>query len=206
MTERTFTVAVTGHRPNRLRIAPGRLTRRLWLVLDALRAGASGRGIALTGLAEGADRLFADAALKRGYAVRALLPFALADYKTTFAADDGALEAYLPLMDHVREMPGRLVASTDAYVALGQELVAAADIIIAVWDGAPAAGRGGTPDVMEQALQRGTPVVWVDAVQNRLPRRIARSDRVSLDRRRDRAEAMTRRALIALAQHASART
>lgn len=200
MTTATFTVAVTGHRPNRLKIDPVRLRHRLWFSLGALRAGAGGRKIALTALAEGADRIFADAALARGYATHALLPFSIADYKTTFAVDDGALESYLPRMANVRELPGRLESSEHAYAELGAMLVAEADVLIAIWDGKPAAGRGGTPDVIEDALARGCPVIWIDAMQDRLPRLLPMKADLPLFRARDRAALLTRRHLITLAR------
>ena len=89
----TFTVAITGHRPNRLGIGVARVARRLELALTALRAGSSGhRRVAVSALAEGADRLFAEAALTLGYELHALLPFESADYEVTF--DDPGTTAH----------------------------------------------------------------------------------------------------------------
>jgi hypothetical protein len=35
--------------------------------------------------------------------------------------------------------------------------------LVAVWDGKPSAGRGGTPEIIEYALARTKPVAWVSA-------------------------------------------
>ena len=77
-----YTVAVTGHRPNRLAADQWpRLTRQLGEVMAELEAVHARRRFALlSGLAEGADRLAADAALARGWALIAKLPFSRARY------------------------------------------------------------------------------------------------------------------------------
>ncbi len=36
-------------------------------------------------------------------------------------------------------------------------------VVIAVWDGDPARAKGGTFDTLLAALDRGRPVVWIDA-------------------------------------------
>jgi hypothetical protein len=79
-------------------------------------------------------------------------------------------------------------------------LVEQADVLVAVWDGKPAAGRGGTPDVIADALTRGLPVLWIDATRQGLPRLLPAKADIPLHRARDRAELMTRRALIDLAR------
>ena len=170
-----FSVAVTGHRPNRMSIGADEISRRLQLVLSALRSGARGRRrIAISALAEGSDRIFARAALGLDYELHAALPFASTDYETTFSnpSETGCYRRLLKRATDVTELPGTLADTKSAYVAVGQAMVDAADVLVAVWDGAPGTGRGGTPDVIEQALRRGLPVIWIDAAQVRLPRLI----------------------------------
>ncbi|WP_285713649.1 hypothetical protein [Erythrobacter oryzae] len=48
------------------------------------------------------------------------------------------------------------------YATIGQMLVRRADLLIALWDGTPPRGRGGTADVVTEALRSGVPVVWID--------------------------------------------
>lgn len=45
---------------------------------------------------------------------------------------------------------------------LGQLLVRRADILIAVWDGLPARGMGGTADVVQEARRVGLPIIWIE--------------------------------------------
>lgn len=171
MTE-TLAVAVTGHRPNRLAIGVPQIARQLELVLRAMQKGADGFApVAVSALAEGADRLFADSALALGYELHVYLPFTSADYETTFA-DPSGLSGYHRLLGLARstiELPGTLADSKAGYEAVGHAMVDASDIVVAVWDGKPAAGRGGTPDIIEHALGCGRPVVWVDAAYLRKP-------------------------------------
>ena len=78
-------IGFTGHRPNRLHIGEPRVAARLREVLEALCQGARVHDadtplIAISPLAEGSDRLFAEVALELGSELRALLPFKSADY------------------------------------------------------------------------------------------------------------------------------
>ncbi|WP_237707452.1 hypothetical protein [Serinicoccus profundi] len=52
--------------------------------------------------------------------------------------------------------------SEDAYLAAGRRVVDLCDVLVAVWDGLPAQGKGGTADVVEYAREVGKPVevVW----------------------------------------------
>ncbi len=47
-------------------------------------------------------------------------------------------------------------------MAAGVWMVDRSDRLVAIWDGKPAAGLGGTGDVVAYALERGIPVVRVD--------------------------------------------
>jgi hypothetical protein len=51
--------------------------------------------------------------------------------------------------------------SEEAYMAAGFRIVDTAELLLAVWDGQPARGLGGTADVVGYAHAKGTPVVVV---------------------------------------------
>ena len=168
----TFTVGVTGHRPNRLAIGKVRVARRIELVLAALRRGARGRRkIAVTALAEGADRIFARESNALGFQLHALLPFASADYETTFGnpSTTAHYRALLAAAAHREELPGSLADTKSAYEAVGRLTVERSQVLVAVWDGKPAGGRGGTPEIIEYALLQRRPVIWIDAARERRP-------------------------------------
>jgi len=64
--------------------------------------------------------------------------------------------------------PSGLSAESEAdwqsrrYATIGQMLVRRADLMIAMWDGNPPRGRGGTADVVSEARRSGVPVIWID--------------------------------------------
>jgi hypothetical protein len=113
-------------------------------------------------LADGADQIAADIALELGFELHAILPFARSDYRTTL--HNSALTRFDLLADRascVLELPGDLDNQHDAFVMAGRATVAHCDILIALWDGLPPRGRGGTGEVVELALTRGTPLIHV---------------------------------------------
>ncbi|TMR03822.1 hypothetical protein ETD83_09470 [Actinomadura soli] len=111
-------------------------------------------------LADGADQIFARAVLELGGHLEVIVP------ATGYAAALGArarrgfeeLKAracvVLPLR-HSRPGPG-------PYLEAGLAMLARVDRLIAVWDGAPAGGRGGTADIVEYARRRDMAVhiIW----------------------------------------------
>ena len=171
------TIGITGHRPNRMHIGRAEIARQLHIVLAAIRSG-SGRHterVAVSALAEGSDRIFADAALELNYRLDVVLPFNSADYETTFS-DKQETPHYRELLAKahmVTELDGSLNDSTAAYEEVGRAMVNTVDLIICVWDGKAAAGRGGTPEIVEYAISLGKNVIWINAATKRTPRLIA---------------------------------
>jgi len=113
-------------------------------------------------LADGSDQIAADIALELGYELQVILPFAAEAYRTTL--HNSGLARFDMLLDRascVLELPGDLGEQMQAFVMAGRATVAHCDVLIALWDGLPARGRGGTAEVVELALTRGTPLVHV---------------------------------------------
>jgi len=166
-------VAFTGHRPNRIHIGAQRIEARLRAALRAVRKGCvpGTKAVALSALAEGSDRLFADAALGGGFELHAMLPFNSPDYETTFA-DPATTPVYRALLGRcvkTNVYHGSLTDQPAAYEEIGRTMATRCDILFAVWDAQPSAGRGGTPEIMQYALELGRPVVWIDAARDRPP-------------------------------------
>ena len=116
-----------------------------------------------TPLAEGADQLATEIALARGFEVHAILPLPREEYRQDFvereARDsfDGLLARASCTLELSRPPEGR----DAAYALAGRATLAHCDILIAVWNEAPANGRGGTGEVVASALRRGMPVIHV---------------------------------------------
>jgi len=113
----------------------------------------------VTSLAIGADQLFAQLVLARGGELHAVLPFA--GIERTFAAAD--VPAYRGLADRATvEVLAPCASDEDAFLAAGERVVELSDLLVAVWNGRPAKGKGGTADVVAYALGRRVPLVHVE--------------------------------------------
>lgn len=153
-------IGVTGHRsiPAAVESSVRSGMRRL------LRDG--GNLEALTSLAAGADQLFADIALARGVPVTAVIPGM--DYETHLG-DAAARASYRRILGSCSarvQLPAE-PTHEEAYSAAGRWIVDHADRLVAVWDGRPARGPGGTGDVVAYARRSGVPVtvLWEPGVQ-----------------------------------------
>jgi len=112
-------------------------------------------------LAEGADQMAAQAALARGWRLQVILPFDRASYVADFN-DDESRDRFHDLVANASctlELPGEPNNPLEAYVMAGRGTVAHCDILIAVWDGLPPRGRGGTAEIVDLAIQRGTAII-----------------------------------------------
>ena len=115
----------------------------------------------LSSLAAGADQLFAEAVLESGATLHAVLP--ARRYESTFN-DAEDRKRYRALLSHaaaVDTLPFEYPSET-AFFAAGKRIADRADLLVAVWDGEPARGFGGTADVVRYAEEHGraTQVLW----------------------------------------------
>ena len=114
-------------------------------------------------VADGADQIAAELALELGWELQAVLPFTRGKYRASLA-NDAARERFDALIGRAAcllELPGDPDDSLDAYIMTGRATVAHCDVLIAVWDGKPPRGRGGTAEVVQLALTRGTAIIHV---------------------------------------------
>jgi hypothetical protein len=114
-------------------------------------------------IADGADQIGAEVALELGWELQVILPFERSAYRASLS-NHGARERFDELLAQstcLLELPGDPVDSLDAYVMTGRATVAHCDVLIAVWDGLPPRGRGGTGEVVQLALTRGTAIIHV---------------------------------------------
>jgi hypothetical protein len=117
--------------------------------------------VAITSLAIGADQLLAELVLEHGGTIHAVLPYR--EIERSFLPEDLPLfrmlasQAELEILD----TPG---TDQDAYLAAGLRVVDLSDLVIAVWNGLPAVGKGGTADVVDYALQKGIRLLHIEPV------------------------------------------
>ena len=154
-------VAVTGHRavadPDAVTAVAARARRH---ILDRYPHR---HVVILSAFAEGADRLvLAPWLVDPGIELVALLPMPRAEYVRDFLGDDSRTEfdRLMARAAHVIELPGRRAGGA-AYEAVGRALVTACDVLVAVWDGEPPRGPGGTGAVVAEGRKRHRPMAWI---------------------------------------------
>jgi len=117
---------------------------------------------ALSSLAQGTDQIFAEEALALTIPLTAVIP--LRAYDAFF--DEEALVKYRTLLGQARRIDLDLsVAPERAFFEAGKFIVDKCDLLVAVWDGRPAEGLGGTADVVSYALDCGRQIVWLDPLE-----------------------------------------
>lgn len=154
------TIGVTGHQ--------GIPAAALPYVVEGIRtqlAAASGPVTGFSSLAAGTDQIFARELLEVGGRLVAVIPSH--GYEQTFDSDGRAeYEALLAAAEQtvVLDFPE---PSEAAFMAAGTEVIDRCDLLIAVWDGVPARGLGGTADAVAYArsLGREVVVIWPAGVK-----------------------------------------
>lgn len=191
----TFRVGVVGHRPNRLpkeKESLDALRQMIRDILEEVKAGISNYASsasskmlysdkpfalrAVSPLAEGTDRIFADQALDLGYELLCPMPFGQEEFEKDFlppaALEPDSLERFRSLLARGRheggvttfELDGDRSAAPKAYALAGRVVLNQSDLLVVVWDGYRRAGDGGTVDTVLEALRFRVPVIWIDAL------------------------------------------
>lgn len=151
-----ITMGFTGHQG-----LPRHVAQTIRHSLAARFAGMVGPKQGLCSLAEGSDQMFAEELLRADGELVVVLPSG--GYESTFQTDD-ALANFQRLLSRATEVV-RLphdAPSEQAYFDAGKYIAEHCDELIAVWDGQPSRGLGGTADVVAYArsLNRVVDVVW----------------------------------------------
>jgi len=189
-----FRVGIVGHRPNRLPKDKGSLDALRQMVrnvLEDVKAELSDYARsspampystqpfilrAVSPLAEGADRIFADEAIALGYELLCPMPFSQEEFEKDFVSPDSlepnSQERFHDLLRRARqgsgittfELDGDRSAAPKAYALAGRVVLNQSDLLIAVWDGYRPAGDGSTAGTTREALAFQSPVLWIDAL------------------------------------------
>ena len=124
--------------------------------------------VGVTCLAVGADSLFARLVLQHSGLIEAVIP--LPGYELTFQGNDR--DDYRWLIGRASKVTTLPRQSTDkeSYFEAGKSVVDVADLVIAVWDGKPAKGLGGTGDIVEYARHQQKAMVHLDPVRHEVNR------------------------------------
>lgn len=160
-------VGFTGHR----RLAEEERVRQLIAgALDSLFEHDHLEWLAVSSAAEGGDMIFAQEVLQRGLQWKAMLPLPQIDFQRDF--EDGKWPEVERLLGQAAEE--MVIAQEgnreEAYLDCGIETVNACDVLIAVWDGEPARGPGGTADIVTFARELKRPLIVIDPISGAVRR------------------------------------
>ena len=135
----------------------------------------------LSSLAEGADRLVVREAFEflgeANVELHAVLPMDSEKYRRDFATPESKQE-FDELLDRAAIRTHTLPTSDrdEAYERAGRWMVEHSDVVIALWDGHPPSGRGGTAEIACYARRRKVPVLLVPtartSIRDRMPREV----------------------------------
>jgi hypothetical protein len=174
----TVSVGIVGHRPDRLGSADlpllsNTMRSLLLAVRNDLPNGA--RPQAVSSLAEGADRLFAEQAIDLGFHLLCPMPFAQSEYERDFtgrtALEPDSLDRFRLLLRRAQagsgltrlELPGTR-ADPGAYRTAGRAVLDhSPSLVVFVWDGRRAGKPEGTEEALDEACDRRMHIVWIHA-------------------------------------------
>jgi hypothetical protein len=130
-----------------------------------IRSRSNGDLTGLTCIADGADSLFAQAVLDLGGSLHVVIP--AEKYRDALPTDHHATyDALLTQATDVTRLD-HVESDSTAHMDASLRMLDEADELLAVWDGKPARGHGGTADVVDAARARGIPVtiVWPNGAE-----------------------------------------
>jgi len=118
----------------------------------------------LSPLAEGADRLVVREVLKYPEStLEVVLPMEKNNYLQDFetAESKAEFEELISLARSVRVLPSKN-SRTEAYEQVGRYVVNQCEVLVALWNGNQASGRGGTQEIVDYARETKCPLVWIN--------------------------------------------
>ena len=121
---------------------------------------------AISPIAEGADRLLAETILARPLGrLEVPLPMVREEYLKDFDT-----EASRQKFDELLGAATQTWCSTsgdrnEQYLQVGVQVVEQCDILVGIWDGKPARGKGGTAEIIKSAIEMKKPVFVISTVK-----------------------------------------
>lgn len=160
-------IGVTGHR---FLQHPAQIGEMIDRVIDYIQQTCPACSLTLLSpLAEGADRLVAKRLLARdGARLIAIMPMRIAEYMIDFETT-ASKDEFNQLLQRAAEVINLEERSSreKAYFAAGQYILDGSDLLIALWDGRPSKGVGGTAEIVALARERGMPLAWIRVARSR---------------------------------------
>src|SRR5579862_1475972 len=115
----------------------------------------------VTSAASGGDLLFAETCIELNLPIRVFLPFPKELFREDF--DDPAWARAECVFGKALsvEVTGAGEKLPERYYECGIKTVQQSQLLVALWDGEPSQGLGGTADMVHFAKEQGRPVIWI---------------------------------------------
>ena len=115
----------------------------------------------ISSVAAGGDQLFAESCIELDIPLRVLLPRPAEQFRADF--DDAAWQRTARIIEKAIsvEVTGRFEKQNEQYYDCGIQTVAESQLLVALWDGQPSRGAGGTQEMVSYARKTGHPVAWI---------------------------------------------
>ncbi len=128
---------------------------------QVLREVAKPGDLVASSLAKGGDQILSQLAIDEGLSIEVIIP--CAGYEGAFTDTEG-LAQYRKLLSKSADVIALDFPSPseNAFLAAGKKIVDRADLVITLWDGKNAVGKGGTGDIVEYARELGRQVIHVN--------------------------------------------
>jgi len=132
--------------------------------ITAILSGAEPPLTGISSLAIGADQVFAEVVLALHGSLEVVIPFET--YERTFEnrVDRAKFHRLRAAASRIEVLTGARDAE-EAYLNAGKRVVDLSESMIAVWDGEPARGLGGTAQIVEYARHVGIPVTQLNPAE-----------------------------------------
>jgi hypothetical protein len=156
----SFVIGFTGHRriENEEKVA-----QVLRETIASLRQELGDEIVGRSSIASGADTLFAEACRAAKIPWIALLPFPEAEFAKDFTEGDWKrAKALLDQAERV-EVSSATAERPAGYLDCGLATVDGANLMLALWDGKPSRGAGGTAQIVEHARRVQKPLVIISS-------------------------------------------
>jgi len=113
--------------------------------------------------AAGGDLLFAESCIQLGLRLRILLPMPKEQFREDF--DDPTWQRVEHVLRQAMsvEVTGGELSRDERYYECGIETVQKSRMLLALWDGEPSRGLGGTEQIYKFAESEGRPIVWINS-------------------------------------------
>ncbi len=155
-------VGITGHQDLGTRQTADWVSQEMATLVDNI-----GVGKGITCLAKGADQLFAQILQAKQLPFVAVLPCVQIESSFQSEEDRNLFRCLLAAASETINLPFE-APSEVAYFEGGKAVVDHSEVLIAVWNGRPARGLGGTADVVTYALENSKTVIHINLVTRRV--------------------------------------